>query len=90
MPKLLEKFLIGLIVIGLVLLVAIGGTVVAIPPFPLVAAEPMATPAPPDPPGKCVEWMWAGTRMIHKCVDVDEQIVCYQPAEGVLQCLPRN
>lgn len=56
----------------------------------VVALEPMATPAPPDPPGKCFEWKTAGIQMIHKCVDDDEGIVCYQPVGGVLQCLVRN
>lgn len=56
----------------------------------VVALEPMATPAPPDPPGKCFEWKTAGIQMIYKCVDEDEGIVCYQPVGGVLQCLVRN
>lgn len=59
-------------------------------PGEVVAAEPMATPAPPDPPGTCISWMVAGIQMIHKCVDVDEGIVCYQPTGGVMQCLVRN
>lgn len=59
-------------------------------PQAVVAAVPMATPAPPDPPGECFEWMVAGVQMIHKCIDEDEEIVCYAPVGGVLQCLARN
>lgn len=78
------------IVISAFLMLAAISAVVNFEPSEIMAVEPMATPAPPDPPGECFEWKTAGVQMIHKCVDEDEGIVCYAPTGGVLQCLVRN
>lgn len=84
------------LVIGVILSLAIVGALTVfgdvydISAEEALAAVPMATPAPPDPPGECFEWMVAGVQMIHKCIDEDEEIACYAPVGGVLQCLARN
>lgn len=92
---LLGRIVTALLIIAVLSLSAVGaGTLIDNAGYWLsqsvVAAVPMATPAPPDPPGKCFEWMVAGVQMIHKCIDEDEEIVCFAPVGGVLQCLPRN
>lgn len=46
-------------------------------PDAVVAAEPMATPAPPDPPGECDEWMKAGTSLVYFCENTYNGDRCY-------------
>lgn len=40
--------------------------------------------------GDCAEWMYAGNRLIYKCVDSDPKIVCYVSEDGGSPpfCLP--
>lgn len=53
------------------------------------AAATTGTPlGTPEPVEACPPWRMAGAQMIFKCDDPDAMVTCYQPAGGVLQCVP--